>query len=207
MKRRILFAAMLLVVSCQQKGSQKSGTTASTVAEQLDKFLDLNKAIVGQPLSIRGTEGMVVNFAKCCRPIPGDLITGIFNPGKGIVVHRQGCPNLGEYRKHGSSWLEVQWEDAVGREFSSEIHVEVGNQRGVLATVASTIADTGCNIENVAVDERDGLSSTLKFILSVRDRKQLARIMRRLRALPKVMHITRGEMQFHRPTISKFKSR
>ena len=106
-------------------------------------------------------------------------------------MHRQGCPNLGEYRKHGSSWLEIQWDKGVDAEFSTEIAIEVGNKRGVLATVAAAISDTGSNIENVGVKERDGLSSTLRFVINVRNREQLARIIRQLRTLPDVMHISR----------------
>jgi len=145
-----------------------------------------------EPLAIKGTEGMVVGFAKCCRPIPGDPITGVFTPGKGVVVHRQGCSNLGGHRRHPPNWLELQWHNDVEGEFPTEIRVAVDNRRGVLATVAATIAETGSNIENVVVAERDGLSSTLKFLINVKDRKQLATIMRRLRVLPTVMHIARG---------------
>ncbi len=145
----------------------------------------------GGSLVIKGTEGMVVGFAKCCRPIPGDAIVAVFNPGKGLVVHRHGCPNLGEFRKSGENWLDVRWEDEVKGEFSTEIRVEVGTQRGVLATVAATIAEEQSNIENVAMEERDGLSSTLIFVITVRDRQHLARVMRQLRAVPKVMRITR----------------
>ena len=151
-----------------------------------------HKGTAGEPLAVKGTEGMVVNFAKCCRPIPQDPITGVFHPGKGIVVHRQGCTNLGEFRKHGSNWLEMQWADSVDAEFSTEIRVEVGNQRGVLATVASTIADSGSNIENVAVEERDGMSSTIKFVITVADDRALAKIINHLRGLPAVMDITRS---------------
>jgi len=145
-----------------------------------------------EPLVIKGTEGMVVGFAKCCRPIPGDAITGVFTPGRGIVVHRQCCPNLGGHRRHPPNRLALQWHNDVEGELPTEIRVAVDNQRGVLATVAATIAETGSNIENVAVAERDGLSSTLRFLINVRDRKQLATIMRRLRVLPTVMHIARG---------------
>jgi GTP pyrophosphokinase len=158
-------------------------------ADLLDRS---HKGAAGEPLSIRGTEGMVVNFAKCCRPIPHDAITGVFHPGKGIVVHRQGCSNLGEFRKHGSNWLEMQWADEVNVEFSTEIRVEVGNQRGVLATVASTISDNGSNIENVSVEDRDGMSSTLKFVITVANDRELAKLVNHLRALPAVMDITRG---------------
>ncbi len=143
------------------------------------------------PLAIRGTEGMVVKFAKCCRPIPGDAVVAIFNPGRGMVVHRQECPNLGDFRRQGESWLDVGWAEEPAGEFSAELAVAVDSKRGVLATVAAAIAETDSNIENVAMDERDGLTSTLRFVVSVRDRKQLARIIRNLRVLPQVMRITR----------------
>jgi guanosine-3',5'-bis(diphosphate) 3'-pyrophosphohydrolase len=88
-------------------------------------------------LAIRGTEGMVVNFARCCRPIPGDQITGLFSPGKGIVVHRCECRNLGEFQSKRDKWLEVEWADDPKAEFATEIRVEVGNRRGALATIAA----------------------------------------------------------------------
>ncbi|MES9832519.1 MAG: bifunctional GTP diphosphokinase/guanosine-3',5'-bis pyrophosphate 3'-pyrophosphohydrolase [Candidatus Thiodiazotropha sp. DIVDIV] len=142
-------------------------------------------------LAIRGTEGMVVNFAKCCWPIPGDAVVGVFNPGKGIVIHRQGCPNLGDYKKHGHKWIEAEWETEVKGEFATKIRVESGNQRGVLASVASVISQQESNIEHVGSEERDGLSSTLVFIITVKSRRHLARIMRQVRSLPSVMRINR----------------
>ncbi len=144
-----------------------------------------------QPLVISGTEGMVVSFAKCCRAIPWDDIVAVFSPGKGIVVHRQGCPNLGEFRRHGENWMDVRWMNDIDGEFTTEVGVEVGSKRGVLATVAATFAEMESNIENLEIKERDGLSSTLEFTISVRNRKHLARIIKRLRALPEVMRITR----------------
>jgi GTP pyrophosphokinase len=143
------------------------------------------------PLAIRGTEGMVVKFAKCCRPIPGDPVIALFNRGKGLVVHHQACHNLAEFRRGGNTWLDVRWADGVEGEFPTEIKVEAGNQRGVLATVAAAIAEQGSNIESVRSEERDGLTSTLRFVINVRGRQHLARILRRLRLVPAVMRITR----------------
>ncbi len=160
-------------------------------AERAQEVLDHEKP-AGQ-LAIKGTEGMVVNFAKCCRPIPGDAVMAVFNPGSGMSVHRQECPNLGDFRKGGENWLDVCWEEDAEVEFSTEIRIEVGAKRGVLATVAASIAGMGCNIENVSIEERDGLSSTLDFIIAVRGRKHLARIIRHLRSLPPVMRITRAQ--------------
>jgi guanosine-3',5'-bis(diphosphate) 3'-pyrophosphohydrolase len=142
-------------------------------------------------LSIKGTEGMVVNFAKCCRPIPGDPIIGYLSAGRGIVIHRATCKNVGEFRDRPEKWIDVQWSDAVAREFAVDIRIEVANQRGVLATVAAAIAGQDSNIENVSIDERDGMTSTLNFTLAVRDRAHLARIMRRLRVIPNLMRIQR----------------
>ncbi len=145
----------------------------------------------GKPLAIQGTEGMVVKYAKCCRPIPGDEIVATFSPGRGIAVHRQECGNLGDYRKHGDRWLDVQWEHEPKGDFTTEIKVEVGNKRGILATVAAAISEMGSNIENVAMEERDGLTSTLHFIMTTRGRQHLAGIMRRLRSLAGVLRIYR----------------
>jgi GTP pyrophosphokinase len=132
-----------------------------------------------------------VNFAKCCRPIPDDAIVGVFNPGKGIVIHRQGCPNLGDYKKFGHRWIEAEWEADVEGEFATMIRVESGNQRGVLASVASVISQQGSNIEHVGSEERDGLSSTLVFVITVKNRQHLARILRHVRSLPSIMRINR----------------
>jgi len=136
------------------------------------------KEKLSRPLVITGTEGMVVKFAKCCRPIPGDKAIASFSPGKGIVVHRQECRNIGELRKQDSHWLYVQWEAEQAGSFSTEIKVETDNKRGVLATVASAISDMG-------------LTSTLKFVMSVENRRHLAKIIRRVRSLPSVLRINR----------------
>jgi len=144
-----------------------------------------------RPLAIRGTEGMVVNFARCCRPIPGDPVIGFVSAGRGITIHVETCKNVAEYRDHPEKWLEVQWEDPVEGEFAAEIRVDVANQRGTLATLAAAIAAEGSNIDNVSMEERDGRYSTITFVLSVSSRRHLARIMRRLRANRSVARIQR----------------
>lgn len=143
------------------------------------------------PLVIKGTEGMVITLAKCCRPIPGDSIIGFFNPGKGIVVHHHECRNSNEVRKKQTSWLDVEWsQDATG-EFPAELRLEVLNQRGSLATVATTISENNSNIENVTVIEQDSRVSVDLITVSVKDRVHLAKIMRKLKDLAIVNKITR----------------
>jgi RelA/SpoT family (p)ppGpp synthetase len=143
------------------------------------------------PLSIKGTEGMVVSLGRCCHPIPGDPIMGYLSAGRGIVIHRDSCRNLVDYRGQPDKWLAVQWEKDIGREFFVEIRCDVINQRGVLATVAASIAERGSNIDHVAAKERDGQTSALNFVFSVADRKHLARVIRHLRNMPQVLRITR----------------
>jgi GTP diphosphokinase / guanosine-3',5'-bis(diphosphate) 3'-diphosphatase len=143
------------------------------------------------PLAIKGTEGMVVNLAKCCRPIPGDPIIGFFNPGKGIAVHLNDCRNVTEIRKRPTNWLELEWDRSVKGDFSMEIRMDVKNQRGTLATIASTISRQGSNIESVSLKNQDDPISSDFVTLTVHDRTHLARIMRQLKKLPIVLRIAR----------------
>ncbi|WP_347988807.1 bifunctional (p)ppGpp synthetase/guanosine-3',5'-bis(diphosphate) 3'-pyrophosphohydrolase [Methylomonas sp. AM2-LC] len=144
-----------------------------------------------KPLIIKGTEGIVVSLAKCCRPIPGDSIIGFFNPGKGIVVHHHTCRNSNEVRKKQTSWLDVEWSPDASGEFSAEIRIELLNQRGSLATIASTISSLDSNIENINVVSQDNRVSVDLLTLAVRDRVHLASIIRKLKKLSIVLKITR----------------
>ena len=142
-------------------------------------------------LVIAGTEGMVVSYAKCCYPIPGDEIMGYLSSGRGVVVHRTTCGNLINFRKQPEKWISVTWEKDIAREFSSQIQTDTRNKTGVLAEVAATIADCGSNIEQVEVLGRHEDCSMLSFLLQVRDRKHLAQIMRNVRKMPNVIRVTR----------------
>jgi len=143
------------------------------------------------PLAIQGTEGIIVNYARCCRPIPGDPIIGVFSPGKGIVVHMENCKNVRDSKKHPENWIDLQWESQTKGEFPVEVRVEVSNQRGVLATVAAAIAELDANIENVNVADRDGRYTDLVFVITVKDRDHLASILRHIRGIDQVSKITR----------------
>ncbi len=145
----------------------------------------------GKPLPIKGTEGMVVSYAKCCRPVPGDPIVAHFSQGRGLVVHMNSCKNMSD-SQHADRKQDVQWSEHTEGEFQAAIRVQMQNQRGALARLATTIADMSSNIENVTQSEKDGLISTSDFVITVRDRIHLARIMKKLRALPMVNRITRN---------------
>ena len=165
---------------------------SSLVAKAMYDIEDDSTAfdLAGKPLAIKGTEGMVVSFAKCCRPVPGDAITGFMSSGKGIVIHQRGCPNITERGKEDRQ-LSVQWSEHVEGEYLAYMRVQVANQRGVLATLAATIANMSSNIEHVNVTEKDGRISTIEFVVTVSDRIHLARIMKKLRSLAVVNRIWR----------------
>ncbi len=143
------------------------------------------------PLTVAGTEGLLVSYARCCFPVPDDPIMAYLSSGRGIVIHRETCVNVEDYRKHPENWLAVAWELTTDRSFSSEIRADVINKTGVLAQVAAAIAASETNIDHVIVEERDAETSTLVFELKVRDRRQLAGIMRVIRRMPDVMRVSR----------------
>jgi len=143
------------------------------------------------PLAIAGTEGMVVTYGRCCHPIPGDTIFGYLSAGRGIVIHRDDCGNLAEFRKQPDKWLAVEWQRKLNRTFPVEVRAEVRNRLGVLAAVAANISSAETNIEHVQVVERDGDSSSLIFLLQVSGRDQLERVLRSIRAMPDVLTVTR----------------
>jgi (p)ppGpp synthase/HD superfamily hydrolase len=144
-----------------------------------------------KPLAIKGTEGIVVNYAKCCRPIPGDPITGIFSAGKGIVIHTKSCSNIREYKKHPENILELTWEENAESVFPVEIRVQVADNKGVLATVAAVISEQESNIENISIDDHDSKHTELVFVINVSNRLHLANVMRQIKLLEQVEKISR----------------
>jgi GTP diphosphokinase / guanosine-3',5'-bis(diphosphate) 3'-diphosphatase len=141
---------------------------------------------------IRGSEGMAVQFAKCCKPIPGDPIIGMISKGQGMVIHTHDCPVFSRTRPDPDRMLDVQWDPETRKAFEVSIKLVVANQRGVLAKVAAEISGAGSNIQNVAVDPEDGGTYTgMHFTLQVSNRMHLARIMRALRRIPEVIRISR----------------
>ena len=143
------------------------------------------------PLLIKGTEGTVVAFGKCCRPVPGDPIIGYLSAGRGIVIHRDACKNVADYKNNPEKWIEVEWEQNIRTDFPVELRLDVTNKRGVLAIVAAAIAAADTNIDNINTVEKDGVTTAVNLILNVRNRTHLARVIRRLRTLPQVLRVSR----------------
>jgi GTP diphosphokinase / guanosine-3',5'-bis(diphosphate) 3'-diphosphatase len=171
-------------------------SSATFVARSLLKLQTASEAgtLLEQPesaLLIRGSEGMAVQIARCCCPIPGDPIVGQLRKGSGLMIHAHDCPTLRRNRKDGDQWVDVEWERDTGRVFEVGIRVVSANRPGVLAKVAFEIAECGANIQNVGMEEDGSLYTQIHFTLQVSDRVHLARIMKGLRRVPEVVRINR----------------
>ena len=144
------------------------------------------------PVVIRGSEGMALQFAKCCHPIPGDPIIGFIKKGRGMIIHTHDCPVVGKMKREPEKWLDVEWAPETRKLFSVNIKLVVSNLPGVLAKVAAEIAQNNSNIENVSLEPGDSAAySVIHFTLQVYNRLHLAQIMRGLRRLPEVIRINR----------------
>ena len=143
------------------------------------------------PLTVAGTEGLLVTYARCCHPIPDDPIIAFLSAGRGIVIHRETCANVEDYRNHPEKWQPVAWQNELNRHFSAELRIEAVNKVGMLAAVSAAIAGQQTNIGHATVEQRDGDVSLILLEVEVKDRKHLARIVRAIRTMPEVLRVTR----------------
>ena len=144
-----------------------------------------------EALSIAGSEGSAVTFAACCRPVPGDDIMGYLSAGKGVVIHRANCRNVRELRKSPDRCIDVIWAPIRRGMFAVELHLMTKNTPGVLADISASIGEVGSNIEKIEQTETNPEVATLLFIISVKDRDHMARVMRRLRRNANVLRVSR----------------
>jgi GTP pyrophosphokinase len=172
----------------------------TVIARQLAKLSALENPIptpIAGVITIHGNEGMSVQFAKCCRPIPGDPIIGIIKSGQGLIIHTHDCPTLRKGRTGTEEWVDVVWDKNINKTFEVSIKLIVANQRGVLAKVASSIADAESNIENVHFNN-EGDYTAIFFTLQVNSRQHLANVMRNLRTIQEVIRISREKNLPHK---------
>ena len=142
-------------------------------------------------LAIRGTEGLLMTYAKCCHPLPGDPIVGFLSSGRGMIVHTDACNNVAELRNDPKKFVALRWDPGVEGEFTVELRVEVEHQRGIIATIANAVTSTEANIEKVTTTDRDAQFSILNLTLTVRNRVHLAKVMKRVRIIKSVTRVTR----------------
>jgi GTP pyrophosphokinase len=144
-------------------------------------------------LTLRGVEGVAIQYAKCCRPIPGDAIVAQFRKGQGLVVHQRDCPTLRKQRIDGTELVDVEWAPDVAGVFEAGVRALVADRRGLLAELATVIANADVNIDTVSMERPDGGEVLAIFFgMQVHDRRHLAKVMRALKRVPEVRRIARA---------------
>lgn len=143
------------------------------------------------PLTIRGSEGMVVSFAKCCGPIPGDPIIGHVSSGRGLVVHLASCKNMQNLMDHPDKYLHLQWDSAISDDFPVSLRIELNNRHGVIAELAATLSIADGNVDQISLEDRDAKISVVSVRVRVQNRSHLARIIKRIRGLTGVQRVIR----------------
>ena len=173
------------------QGKRLSGVVASQLAGEARAEDPAPQTGSDTALAIRGTEGFMVSYARCCRPLPGDPIAGYLSPERGVVVHRESCRNLAELREKPEQWIPLRWDDDIEVELLAELRIEVENRRGTIATIATRINSMGVDIDKISSDDKDDRYTYVDLRLHVNSRVHLARIMRRLRAIDSVRRVSR----------------
>ena len=147
------------------------------------------------PLVVKGTEGLAISYAKCCRPIPGDHIAGLIKTGQGIEVHINTCPNFTRFHNQTDKYVNLVWEDRVEGDFSVDLNVDLINRRGSLASLTLAISEAESNIENIRAQESDRHHFHVDVTISVRNRSHLARVLRKIRKRRDVIRVLRHKPQ------------
>ena len=144
-------------------------------------------------LTLRGVEGVAIQYAKCCRPIPGDSIVGQFRRGHGLLVHTRDCITLKKQHLDASELVDVEWATDVQGVFEAGIRLLVADRRGLLADLAMSISDADANIDTVSMERPDGGEVLAMFFgVQVRDRRHLAQVLKSLRHIPDVKRAQRA---------------
>ena len=142
-------------------------------------------------VSIKGAEGMLISYAKCCRPIPGDPIIAHLSPGKGLVIHIECCANISGFEKEKDKYLHVEWDNESKNEYLTNIRIDMVNHQGILAAVTTAISNAGANINSMNTEEKEGRIYFVNVVISVKDRIHLANVIRRVRVVNDVIKVTR----------------
>lgn len=151
----------------------------------------LEQTQAGSTMTIAGSEGSVIQFADCCKPIPGDPIVGRMRSGDGMLIHSERCENVLHLPADAPNLVYLRWAKDITDEFSVQLRVELARKRGMIAELANIVTLSEANIERINVDEHDARHSVITLVIHVSGRKQLARIMRRIRALRAVKSVVR----------------
>ncbi len=149
-------------------------------------------------VAIRGTEGLLVTYARCCHPIPDDEIVSVLSPGKGMTIHQNGCPNIRKLAKEEPQRvLRMQWDEEPQGEFKASLRIELFNHQGTLANLTNNIASCDSNIIGLQTEEKESNVYFVDIELTTYNRVHLANVMRKIRTMPEVQKVSRHSQSRH----------
>jgi len=173
-------------------GNQYPMIIAKRMTDDVDNIISKNVKLSNQQaMPIKGTEGIIVRFAECCRPIPGDLIIGYLSGGNGLEVHLETCRAIANFRHHPEHYLKLTWDQNVQGEFKVDLTAKILNKRRVLAQLAGAISDVNANIDNITLTPQGANCYIVYLTLSVQDRAHLATVFRKIKNLKFITSLTR----------------
>ncbi|TRX55103.1 bifunctional GTP diphosphokinase/guanosine-3',5'-bis pyrophosphate 3'-pyrophosphohydrolase [Thalassomonas sp. M1454] len=142
-------------------------------------------------MPIKGSEGMLVSYGKCCHPIPGDDIVAYISSGKGLMVHQDGCRNINGREKELGKFFPVKWDNDIDKEFVAALRIEIINHQGALAKLTSVISQSESNIRTLNSEEKDSNIYLVTMEITCRDRVHIANIIRKIKIMVDVERVTR----------------
>ncbi|MGI6209303.1 MAG: GTP diphosphokinase [Anaerolineae bacterium] len=143
-------------------------------------------------IHVRGVGNILTTLAKCCRPVPGDDITGYVTRGRGVTVHRRDCPNILNSNEQ-ERLIEVEWGGGDdGHRYPVSVHIRAWDRGGLLRDIAAVVADEDINMSaaNVVTQKKENMA-TITATLEIRNMAQLSRTLARLEHLPNVLEARR----------------
>lgn len=171
-------------------GKRLPDLVARQVAQLRGDGID-GQVVDQETLIIKGSEGLLITYSKCCGPVPGDSILGSFTAGHGLAVHTTDCPNIVELKKHPEKFLLVDWHEGIDLNFHVKLRVKLLHISGAFAAVAVAIAEKGSNIVHVDLHEGSSEVRQIDFIIDVKNRVQLAAIIKAIYRSPCVSKVSR----------------
>jgi GTP pyrophosphokinase/guanosine-3',5'-bis(diphosphate) 3'-pyrophosphohydrolase len=172
-------------------GNALSIGIARLLTDEFTEDNDINTTTTKTKMPIKGTEGMLVNYGKCCRPIPGDSIVAYLSPGKGLMVHQQGCRNI-KGQEQGQ-YFPVKWDSDIDRDFIAKLRIEIVNHQGALAALTNVVARVDSNVHTLNSGEKESGLYVIDMEITCRDRIHLADIIRKIKVMIDVQRVVRNK--------------
>jgi len=151
---------------------------------------------LGRGIKIQGVDGLMVRYAQCCQPVPGDPVVGYVTQGRGISIHRADCPNLLTLSAEAERRVDIDWQESEGEVFMVRLAVAGEDRRGLYADICQAISETGTNIRSADLSSRDGAVFG-SMLVEVENQTHLNKVLKAIRKVKGVTEVSRRDSGAH----------